>query len=117
MGDVTYRSDETDRDFVVIVWEGTEGDPPVENGAGVKHSHTTRVVSGRIRLTYDDDPRNPVELGAGEEIVIEVNRPYVVEAIGRGDHEVHCFYPRANPAAVSEIQHLRRPTRTVYTRG
>lgn len=116
MVDVTYRSDETDPDFVVIVWEGAEGAPPTENGAGISHPHTTRVISGRIRLTYEDDPRNPIELGAGEEIVIAINRPYVVEAIGRGRHEVRCFYPRANASAVAEIQHLRRAQATVYAR-
>lgn len=105
---ITVQNDESDPDFVILSWIGQEGDPPLENPPGVGNMHTTRIDAGRVRFTYYDDPDNPIELDAGEEIVLDVRRGYRVDVVGRGEHRGRCFYPRANAAAIAEIEHLRK---------
>lgn len=98
------------RDHVVLVWTGDPGEV-VPNDGGVRHPHETRVLTGRIELVYRDDGSSVI-VAAGESIEIEVGRAYDVEVL-QGPASVHCFYPRAVPGAVEEIDHLLRekPTR------
>lgn len=97
---------EESAEFVTLVWTGAQG-AKIANPPGIVHSHVTRCVAGRVRFRFRDDDSESV-LSAGQETILPVARGYVVTV--EEACEVRCFYPKAVPGAVAEIDHLRQTT-------
>lgn len=108
---VLQSSQRTDQHLVLFWYSNQVGDI-VHNQNGVGSEHTTKIISGRTKITFDDD-RPEQELIAGEEIVLPIRVGYtfkVLEAPG----EIHCFYPLGEPANEVVPLELDRATPRIW---
>lgn len=108
----TYQGYDEDADYVVVIWRGTASGV-VANPTGVGFAHDTSVISGVVSVQVDG--QRPFLLSGGDSIQLPTRRGYTVSGI-RGPVEVRCYYPKAVPGAVEEIQHLLRGTRGQFRR-
>ena len=97
---VTLRTTET-TDEVVLQWHSTEVGDAVENANGVRSSHPTKLVEGRVRLQIADEP--PEEFEAPHTFILPTKTPYTFTSLTPG--AMICTYSKSTGAA-DEIRHL-----------
>lgn len=102
------QSSERTSEFLILVWYSNQAGDLLHNPNGVGSEHITKIISGSTKITFDDD-RTPVELQAGEEIVLPVRIGYSFQTL-EAPLEIHCFYPLGE--AADEVVPLELPRTT-----